>query len=169
MILVDTVGLNLLTNKASWKQIWLWALLSSRIKKSISTNRFLKQKKLKYWKIIQSQESLKISQVLKAWLKNLILNAKLLKIQFMNFLLILKKESLIPSYFIWEESMPLIIGPRHLSKIKELWLLKLALFSSELKLTTQKWKVFKQSLKKLRKSLIISWLFQARLLITSVF
>lgn len=169
MILVDTVGLNLLTNKVLWKQIWLWALLSSRIKKSISTNRFLKQKKLKYWKIIQSQESLKISQVLKVWLKNLILNAKLLKIQFMNFPSILKKGNLIPFYFIWEEFMHLIIGPQHLSKIKELWLLKLAPFSSELKLTTQKWKVFKQSLKRSRKLLIISWFYQAQLLITSVF
>lgn len=92
------------------------------------------------------------------------LNVKLLKIQFMIFLSILKKESSILCYFTWGGFMLSIIGLQQLSKIKELWHLKLVLSSSESKLTINKWKESKLSLKRLNKSQIISWLFQVQLL-----
>lgn len=169
MISADIVGFNSLMNKALWKQIWRWVPLLSRMKKSTSTNPFLKLKKFEFWKIIQFPESQMILLLLKPWLKSLMLNAKLPKIQFMNLLLILKKESLTLYCFTWEEYMLLIIGHQLPSKIKELWPWKLDLFSWELKLTTQKCKEFKLSLKRSKKSLITSWLFQVQLLTISVF
>lgn len=152
-ILLDTVGSNLLTKKASWRRIWPWVVSSSRMSSLTSRSLFQKWKKLKFLKNTHNPESVQMLLPYKTWLKSSIKIVELLKIQSMMQLLNQIRKSLIPTCFTWEESIPLITGLRHNSKMKEWCLGNLDQFSWELMSITRKSKVFKQSSKRLMKSM----------------